>query len=176
MQPDRSVDLISDTREQSKADIKVETAPGFKFMTPEDTKVVVREELQKEGNELRKDLLVIFGLFAGLLTFTVTQVQTLLEAKRTASAVGASSFLLGAFLTLVLCQHHIQKDKTNWKEFLRPTFIAILLLFFFSFECFWYTSHNEFWLPLHFLAVTLEILAIGLIIFILIQITRSLKK
>ncbi len=119
---------------------------GTIYTTPEDTKAIVSQELQREGQELRKDFLTIFALFAAFLTFLVTQVQTFVQPRRMAIIMGAMSFFAATSLTFVLALHNLIKDRSGLIEFLRPVFIVILTMFFFSFECFWFaTHHNKLW-------------------------------
>jgi hypothetical protein len=62
--------------------------------------------------------------------------------------VGCMAFFLATSLTFVLSLHNMIHDKNGWKEFTRPVFVTILIMFFFSFECFWYASHHgKFLLP-----------------------------
>lgn len=112
-------------------------------ITKEDTEAIVKGELQKESKELRKDFITIFGLFAAFLTFTVLQIQALIQTTRMAYIMGASSFFVASSLTFIFALSHLFKEKNNWRDFIRPIFVVILLIFFFSFECFWFATHNN---------------------------------
>jgi hypothetical protein len=117
----------------------------------EDVRLIAREiakeEMAKEAKEIRKDFMTIFGLFAGFLTFTVLQIQSLIQQTRMAYIMGASSFFVATTLTFVLGLHSILKEKEPWKNLIRPTgmFILVILIYFFSFQCFWYATQGNIW-------------------------------
>ena len=117
------------------------------YTTAPEARQIVQEELQREAKDLRKDFISIFGLFAAFLTFTVLQIQALIQTKRLALIIGAMAFFVASSLTFVLSLYNMIHEQNSWKEFMRPIFIIILIIFFFSFQCFWYATHgNKLWL------------------------------
>lgn len=103
----------------------------------------VFDALKKESQELRRDFITTFGLFAALLTFTVIQVEAFIKATRMAQIVGLASFSLASFLTLVLCLQYMFKKDEETKSTQQTVVVgAIILAFlFFAFESFWYSTH-----------------------------------
>lgn len=125
----------------------VKTGKKSQYTNDTDVRAIAREELAQEAKELRKDFIAIFGLFAAFLTFTVLQIQALVQSKKMSLILGAAAFFVASSLTFVLSLHNMIHEKNSWKEFFRPIFFLILIIFYFSFECFWYATHNgEFYL------------------------------
>jgi hypothetical protein len=112
------------------------------YTTQTETREIVQQELQREAKDLRKDFISIFGLFAAFLTFTVLQIQALIQSTKISLIIGACALFVGTSLTFILSLHNMIHEKNSWKEFSRPIFIIILVIFFFAFQCFWYATHK----------------------------------
>ncbi|CAN5412791.1 hypothetical protein BH09PAT4_BH09PAT4_01940 [soil metagenome] len=113
---------------------------------PRATKDYVDETLKEHSQELRKDFIAIFGIFAAFLTFTVVQIGVLIQKTTMSLTMGAASFFLASSLTFVLAlQYLVSGRKISPGEAARLTILLLLIItvFFFSFECFWYATHHK---------------------------------
>lgn len=82
-----------------------------------------KEEIKKEGQEIKKDFLTIFGLFASFVTFLSIEVQVFKNKDNVLELIGISSISLSFVMFFALVINDIAKDKSEWKDFLKPTYI-----------------------------------------------------
>lgn len=84
---------------------------------------IQKEEIKKEGQEIKKDFLTIFGLFASFVTFLSIEVQVFKNKDNVHELIGISCISLSFVMFFALVINDIAKDKSEWKDFLKPTYI-----------------------------------------------------
>jgi hypothetical protein len=83
----------------------------------------LKDEVKTEGQEIKKDFLTIFGLFASFVTFLSIEVQLFKNKDNVLELVGISSISLSFVIFFALVINDIVKDKSGWKDFLKPIYI-----------------------------------------------------
>ncbi|RYY52852.1 MAG: hypothetical protein EOO09_20065 [Chitinophagaceae bacterium] len=92
------------------------------FRNDFDTSVTtLKEDIKKEGQEVKKDFLTIFGLFASFVTFLSIEVQVFKNKDNAVELIGICSISLSFVLFFALVINDIAKDKQEWKDFLKPS-------------------------------------------------------
>lgn len=112
-----NVKLSDEQKEEVKSLLKFEL----------DTSVQnIKDEVKNEGQEIKKDFLVIFGLFASFVTFLSIEVQVFKNRDNIFELVGISSISLSFVIYFALVINDIAKEKNEWKDFAKPTYIINL--------------------------------------------------
>ncbi len=96
------------------------------------------ENNKKELNDIKKDFITIFGIFAAFLTYVSVEVQILQAAHDLFVLSGLSLFFLAAMLLFAITLNNLVKDNDSWENFKRPTFCVfygLLVLSMISFAC-----------------------------------------
>ena len=106
------------------------------------------KEAEDDSNDLRKDFILIFGLFASLLAFIAVEVQVFNHITSFSDVMGVSAFLLGAFLLFALMVSKVFKESSYGLNDI-IIFVVVILLFYGATECFLYSTHNNLIWPLH---------------------------
>jgi len=88
----------------------------------------IKSDLNKEGQEIKKDFLTIFGLFASFVTFLSIEVQVFKNKDNIFELIGITSVSLAFVMFFALVINDISKDKSSWSDFLKPTY-AINMFF-----------------------------------------------
>lgn len=83
----------------------------------------LKDEVKKEGQEIKKDFLTIFGLFASFVTFLSIEVQVFKNKDNVFELIGITSISLSFVMFFALVINDIAKDKSEWKDFQKPTYI-----------------------------------------------------
>ena len=83
----------------------------------------LKDEVKQEGQEIKKDFLTIFGLFASFVTFLSIEVQVFKNKDNVLELIGITSISLSFVMFFALVINDIAKDKSEWKDFLKPTYI-----------------------------------------------------
>jgi len=120
--------------------------PGLTSGPDDKTKNYVDDALKDASQELRKDFMAIFGIFAAFLTLTVVQIGVLVQKTTMSLTMGAMSFFLGSSLTFILAlQYLVGTKKLEKRDIIRLVLLSAIIaaIFFFSFQCFWYATHNR---------------------------------
>jgi multisubunit Na+/H+ antiporter MnhG subunit len=103
-----------------------------------------------EGNidDIRKDFILIFGLFASLLAFLAIEVQVFNHIKTFSDVMGVNAFLLASFILFAFMMGKIFKasERFVWSDLV--ILLIVLLLLYASTECFLYGTHNHLIWPL----------------------------
>ncbi|WP_028524547.1 hypothetical protein [Runella limosa] len=86
-----------------------------------------KDEIKKEGQEIKKDFLTIFGLFASFVTFLSIEVQVFKNKENILELIGICSISLSFVMFFALIINDIAKDKSQWSDFKKPTYIFNLL-------------------------------------------------
>lgn len=107
------------------------------YVTREEMAAIL-DNAMKEARDLKKDILTSFGIFAALLIFASLEVQVLANVKRFSLMIGMSSFFASTMLLFVLSLHNVTTNHNNWKDYKKPVFGLLLILFAFSLICFGY--------------------------------------
>lgn len=84
-------------------------------------------DVKKEGQEVKKDFLTIFGLFASFVTFLSIEVQVFKNKDNIFELLGISSISLAFVMFFALIINDIAKDKSQWSDFKKPTYIMNLI-------------------------------------------------
>jgi len=86
----------------------------------------IKSDLVKETQEIKKDFLTIFGLFASFVTFLSIEVQIFKNKDNFLELLGISSISLAFVMFFALVINDISKDKSQWSDFWKPTYILNL--------------------------------------------------
>ncbi|MEG0851132.1 MAG: hypothetical protein RSF34_19695 [Flavobacterium sp.] len=104
----------------------------------EEVKTLLNEELEisvtniksdviKEGQEIKRDFLTIFGLFASFVTFLSIEVQVFKNRDNILELIGITSISLSFVMFFALVINDISKDKSEWKDFFKPTYVMNII-------------------------------------------------
>lgn len=122
--------LDEESAEQTKllSNIKLSTEQKneVKLLLQDELKTSVqalKDEVKNEGQEIKKDFLTIFGLFASFVTFLSIEVQVFKNKDNVLELIGISSITLSFVMFFALIINDIAKDKNTWRDFLKPTYI-----------------------------------------------------
>lgn len=83
----------------------------------------IKLDLNKESQEIKKDFLTIFGLFASFVTFLSIEVQVFKNKDNVLELIGITSVSLAFVMFFALVINDIAKDKSSWSDFKKPTYI-----------------------------------------------------
>lgn len=83
----------------------------------------IKLDLNKESQEIKKDFLTIFGLFASFVTFLSIEVQVFKNKDNILELIGITSVSLAFVMFFALVINDISKDKSSWADFKKPTYI-----------------------------------------------------
>jgi hypothetical protein len=83
----------------------------------------IKSDFVKEGQEIKRDFLTIFGLFASFVTFLSIEVQVFKNRDNILELLGITSISLSFVMFFALVINDISKDKSEWKNFKKPTYI-----------------------------------------------------
>lgn len=83
----------------------------------------IKSDLNKESQEIKKDFLTIFGLFASFVTFLSIEVQVFKNKDNILELIGITSVSLAFVMFFALVINDISKDKSDWSDFKKPTYI-----------------------------------------------------
>lgn len=83
----------------------------------------IKSDVVKEGQEIKRDFLTIFGLFASFVTFLSIEVQVFKNRDNIFELLGITSISLSFVMFFALVINDISKDKSEWKDFKKPTYI-----------------------------------------------------
>lgn len=88
---------------------------------------LLQKELKVEVQEIKKDFLIIFGLFASFVTFISINVQVFRNNDNTLELLGICSLSLSFIIFFALIINSIVKQELVWSDFRRPTYIINLI-------------------------------------------------
>jgi len=86
-------------------------------------------KLESRLEESKKDFITILGIFASFFIFVSAEFQILRTVTDIWLLLGLSSFLLSGILLFAMVLTNIVRDKFQWKDFLNPVLILVLILF-----------------------------------------------
>lgn len=89
----------------------------------DDSVLKQKEEIKKEGQEIKKDFLTIFGLFASFVAFLSIEVQVFKNRENVFELIGICSISLSFVMFFALIINDITKDKSEWSDFKKPTYL-----------------------------------------------------
>lgn len=110
----------------SKLSLSEQQNEEIKQLLNEELKTSVSDmkiELTKESQEIKKDFLTIFGLFASFVTFLSIEVQVFKNKDNVMELIGITSVSLAFVMFFALVINDISKDKSQWSDFKKPTYI-----------------------------------------------------
>jgi hypothetical protein len=87
----------------------------------------LKKEVKKEGQEVKKDFLTFFGLFASFVTFLSIEVQVFKNKQTVFELLGITSISLSFIMFFALVINDIAKDKSEWKDFCKPTYVLNII-------------------------------------------------
>lgn len=109
-----TISLNNQQKEEVKTLLNVELENSVK---------IIKDDVIKEGQEIKRDFLTIFGLFASFVTFLSIEVQVFKNRDNILELIGITSISLSFVMFFALVINDISKDKSEWKDFLKPTYI-----------------------------------------------------
>lgn len=126
----------------------VKTSGGF--TVDENTRLQI-DQIKEARNDiinLRKELMVMVGIFASFITFLSVQLQLLQSVKNFWLLLGLSIFVLAGILLFAISLKTLALDQKNWWN--PPTVIAciLLLLSFVAFFVYWQSTSGSLPWPL----------------------------
>ncbi|MDN4165865.1 hypothetical protein QWY31_10140 [Cytophagales bacterium LB-30] len=87
---------------------------------------LLQKELKVEVQEIKKDFLIIFGLFASFVTFISINVQVFKNNDNTLELIGICSISLSFIIFFALIINGIVKQQLEWSDLKRPSYIINL--------------------------------------------------
>lgn len=90
----------------------------------------LQKEIKSEGQEVKKDFLTFFGLFASFVTFLSIEVQIFKNKDNVWELIGVTSISISFVMLFAIVINDIAKDKSNWSDFVKP--IYLITIFFAS--------------------------------------------
>lgn len=143
LNPSGSVDSEFIPIEKVGIDVKLtnETKDEFLKLIEPGLKDLVEKsinEIKKENAEIKKDYLIIFGIFASFVTFISLEVQVFRNNDNIHELLGVSAISLSFILSFAFIINNIANGKTKWTHLWSPisilTIIFLLLGIFFLFQ------------------------------------------
>ena len=106
-----------------EGDGRVATAWKFDDKMKEDIRELLQSDLSNSVQDVKKDFLIIFGLFASFVTFISINVQVFKNNDNTFELLGICSISLSFIIIFTSIINRIVKNIDYWKDMLKPTFI-----------------------------------------------------
>lgn len=95
----------------------------------------LKNKIKKEGDDLKKDFIIIFGLFASFASFLSIQVQVFKTNESVYELIGITALTVAFVLFFAITISDIAKEKNNWRDIIKPlhilTFIFIIIGIYF---------------------------------------------
>jgi hypothetical protein len=95
----------------------------------------LKNKIKKEGDDLKKDFIIIFGLFASFASFLSIQVQVFKTNDSVYELIGITALTVAFVLFFAITISDIAKGKNNWSDIIKPlyilTFIFIIIGIYF---------------------------------------------
>lgn len=95
----------------------------------------LKNNIKKEGEDLKKDFIIIFGLFASFVSFLSIEVQIFKTEINIFQLIGISSLTISFIMFFAIVISDISKGKTTIKDIFKPlqflTFIFIAVGIYF---------------------------------------------
>lgn len=88
----------------------------------------LKKNIKKEGEDLKKDFIIIFGLFASFVSFLSIEVQIFKTEINIYQLIGISSLTLSFIMFFAIVISDISKGKTNIHDIIKP--IQLLTIIF----------------------------------------------
>ncbi len=92
-----------------------------------DATINLNENIKKEGQDVKKDFIIIFGLFASFVTFLSIEVQIFKNKEIVSELIGISSMTLAFILFFAIVINDITRENNTWKDFFKPIQIFMLV-------------------------------------------------
>ena len=86
------------------------------------------EQTKSEINSLKKDFLVILGIFVSFTTFISVEIQIFKVIESFWLLFGLSSFILGAVLVFAITLINIIHKKDTWIKAFSPSYVLVYIL------------------------------------------------
>lgn len=99
----------------------------FDERAEEQVRNLLQKDLKVESQEVKKDFLVIFGLFASFVTFISINVQVFKNNNNALELIGICSLSLSFIVFFALIINGIVKHELEWKDLKKPVYIINLL-------------------------------------------------
>jgi len=84
---------------------------------------LLQSKLNSSVQDVKKDFLIIFGLFASFVTFISINVQVFKNNDNIFELIGICSISLSFIIFFAILINGIVKDNGEWKDIFKPTFI-----------------------------------------------------
>lgn len=88
---------------------------------------LLQSNLNTSVQDVKKDFLIIFGLFASFVTFISINVQVFKNNDNIFELLGICSISLSFIIFFATIINGMVKDKGEWKDILKPTFVFTFL-------------------------------------------------
>ncbi len=100
----------------------------------------VEKDLNIISKSLRADFMIIFGLFASVITFLTVEIKLFQITTRFSMLVGTSLFILGAMLLFAFTLRSIIEDRSLKQVIKSPLLIIIGVVLLGSEACFYWAA------------------------------------
>lgn len=87
----------------------------------------LKYKIKKEGEDLKKDFIIIFGLFASFASFLSIQVQVFKTNESVYELIGITALTVAFVLFFAITISDIAKGKNNWKDIIKPLYILTFI-------------------------------------------------
>jgi len=88
---------------------------------------LLQSKLNTSVQDVKKDFLIIFGLFASFVTFISINVQVFKNNDNIFELLGICSISLSFIIFFTIIINQIVKDNLEWKDFFKPVFLLTLI-------------------------------------------------
>ncbi len=95
--------------------------------TEKQIKDLLQEDLKNEVQDIKKDFLIIFGLFASFVTFISINVQVFKNSTNPFEIIGVISISLSFIIFFALVINSVVKNQVEWSDLKQPIYIINLL-------------------------------------------------
>ena len=106
--------------EEDKA--QVSTILKLDDKSKSEIRELLQDDLKNAVQDVKKDFLVIFGLFASFVIFISVNIQVFKNNDNTFELIGISSISLSFIVFFALIINGIAKGKTEWRDFKNPAY------------------------------------------------------
>jgi hypothetical protein len=122
----------------------LETNQSNPSLSPEIKNDLTRyEDMRKDFQDLKKDFITVFGIFASFVTFLSIEIQIFKTVTDFWLLLGLSSFLLASIMIFSFSINNLVKGKMEWKELNNPLSFFVGIFIVIAVVCFGLYAHNS---------------------------------
>jgi len=121
--------LGSETKKEEVEEGRGQVTSFFKLDEKGEKQIkdLLEKELKVEVQDIKKDFLIIFGLFASFVTFISINVQVFKNAENIVELIGVISISLSFIIFFALVINNVVKQQLEWSDLKKPVYIINLV-------------------------------------------------